>query len=194
VILAMTPFAPDKNLGKAYNEAMALLPADGWMIALDHDAALTTRDWRHQVAEAIAFRPDAGAFVACANRIGAFWQKAGNPDSHDMAEHRRFGAERLKVRTLLDVTDTMGFGGVAFATSKRAWEKAGGFVDGMLCVDHMYHFALRRAGLRVYLLEGWYVYHWRRAFGDDPSREWPRAQKCPCRGPEKEPKVRLQLP
>jgi GT2 family glycosyltransferase len=100
----------------------------------------------------------------------------------------------MRVRTLLDVTDTMGFGGVAFAISKRAWEKAGGFVDGMLCVDHHMHFALRRAGLRVYLLEGWYVYHWRRAFGDDPSSDWPRAEGCRCRGPEKAPTRRITLP
>lgn len=193
-LLCMTPFAPDMNLGGAYNAAMELLPADGWAFFMDHDAALTTRSWYAQVQEAIAFRPDAGAFVACSNRIGAFWQQAGNAENHDMRVHRNFGAERVKVRTLLDVTDTMGFGGVAFATSKRAWLAAGGFVPGMFCVDHQYHFALRRAGLRVYLLEGLYVYHWRRAFGDAPPADAPRADKCPCRGPEKNPHVRVSLP
>lgn len=198
MILAMTPFAPDMNLGGAYNAAMELLPDDGWAVMLDHDCALTTRAWHSQIEEAIRCRPDAGAFVACANRIGAFWQQVGDRNSHDMVQHRAFGAERLKVRTLLDVTDTMGFGGVAFATSKAAWRKAGGFVSGMLCVDHHYHFALRRAGLRVYLLEGWYVYHWRRGplpngQADDLPRDTPRAKGCPCRGPEKTPTHRVEL-
>lgn len=193
-ILAMTPFAPDMNLGRAYNEAMSLLPPDGWAVLLDHDAMLTTREWNRQVREAIAFMPDAGAFVATCNRIAAPWQKAGNPDSHDVAEHRRFGAERLKVRSLLDVTNTRGFGGVAFALSRRGWEKAGGFVDGMFCVDHRMHFALRDAGLRVWLLEGWYVYHWRRANGDGPPATAPYAKDCPCRGREPVPTVRVSLP
>jgi GT2 family glycosyltransferase len=194
VILAMTPFASDRNLGSAYNDAMRLLPADGWAVMLDHDAALTTRDWYRQVAEAIAFLPDAGAFVACTNRIAAPWQQVGDRNNHDMVHNRAFGSERMKVRTLLDVTDTQGFGGVAFAISRATWERVGGFVDGMLCVDHHMHFAIRRAGLRVYLLEGWYVYHWRRANGDDPSRDWPRAKDCPCRGPERNPTKRITLP
>lgn len=190
----MTPFAPDLNLGAAYNEAMAMLHPDDWALLLDHDACFTTREWNRQVREAIAFKPGAGAFVACTNRIAAPWQKAGDANCHDIAEHRRFGAERLKVRTLLDVTDTRGFGGVAFALSRRAWERAGGFADGMFCVDHKMHFALRDAGLRVYLLEGLYVYHWRRANGDGPPVDAPYAKGCPCRGPEREPSVRITLP
>ena len=74
LILAMTPFDEAANLGAAYNRAMALLPDDGWAVMLDHDAALTTREWHRQIAEAIAFKPDAGAFVACTNRIAAPWQ------------------------------------------------------------------------------------------------------------------------
>lgn len=194
MILCMTPFAEDLNLGKAYNEAMALLPEDGWAVFLDHDAAWTTRRWWHQVREAIDFRPDAGAFTAVTNRIAPRWQQVGDKDNHDIVRHRRYGAERTRVRTLLDITDTMGFGGVVIVISKRAWSGVGGFVDGMLCVDHRMHFALRDAGLRVYLLEGLYVYHWRRANGDELPKETPRAKDCPCRGREGMPTVRLQLP
>lgn len=193
-LLAMTPYAPDLNLGRAYNEAMALLPDDAWAVLMDHDIALTTREWYRQIHEAIAFRPDAGAFVAMTNRIAAPWQQIGNQLSHDIAHHRRFGEERLKVRTLLDITETNGFGGVLFCLSKRVWREVGGFLDGLLCVDHGMHFALQRAGRRVYLMENLYVYHWRRAQGDDPSRAWPRVESCPCRGTERMPTVRLQLP
>lgn len=199
LILAMTPFDAEANLGRAYNEAMALLPDDGWAVMLDHDCALTTRSWHAQIAEAIAFKPDAGAFVACTNRIAAPWQQVGDRNNHDMVHHRAFGAERLKVRSLLDVTDTQGFGGVAFAISKRTWDRIGGAPDGMLCVDHHLHFRCRKAGLRVYLLESWYVYHWRRGplangEADNLPRDTPRAADCPCRGPEKNPTVRIQLP
>ena len=33
----MVPFALDGNLGRAYNEAVALLPDDAWAVFLDHD-------------------------------------------------------------------------------------------------------------------------------------------------------------
>jgi hypothetical protein len=193
-LLAMTPFATDMNLGRAYNEAIELLPDDGWAVMLDHDAMWTTRTWHAQFAEAITRMPDAGAFVAMSNRIAPPWQQIGDRENHDMAQHRRFGTERLKVRTLLDVTETKGFGGVAFAVSKRAWRLAGGAADGMLCVDHSIHFGLRAAGLRVWLIEGLYVYHWRRAHGDHLPVTTPKVETCPCRGPEKVPCVRVELP
>lgn len=210
-LVTMMPFATDMNLGRAYNEAMALLPAGAWACFLDHDAMWTTRRWYHQLEEAIRFLPSAGAFVAVANRIGPRWQTAAATpemqrqlfgrvlsadwrDVHAVDAHRRFGAERMKTRTLLDATDTKGFGGVAFCISKDAWQRAGGFVDGMLCVDHGMHFALRRAGLRVYVLEGLYVYHWRRAYGDELPGDTPRAADCPCRGDELQPRTRVTLP
>lgn len=193
-IYAMTPFATDRNLGRAYNEAMALLPADAWACFLDHDAMLTTRQWYRQLEEAIACQPDAGAFAAMTNRIAAPWQQVGDRDNHDIAHHRRFGTERLKIRSLLDITETKGFGGVLMCVSKAAWREVGGFVDGLLCVDHQMHFALRRAGRRNYLIEGLYLYHWRRAYGDELPTETPRAANCPCRGPEPMPTVRWALP
>lgn len=192
----MTPYALDRNLGAAYNRAMTLIPDDDWMCFLDHDILLTTRDWYRQLVEAIAFKPDAGAFVAVTNRIDATWQRAAESDreNHDIGYHTRIGLARLQVRTLLDITDTKGFGGVCFALSKAAWREAGGFADGLLCVDHSIHFRLRAAGRRMYLHEGLYVYHRRRAFIGKLPDDTPRAANCPCRGDEPMPTDRLELP
>lgn len=196
MVLAMTPFALDRNLGRAYNEAMALLPSDGWAIFIDHDAMPTTREWYRQIVEAIAFKPDAGAFVAVTNRIDAVWQRAqeSDRDNHDIAHHTAVGVGRLQTRTLLDVTGTKGFGGVLFAVSKAVWARVGGFADGLLCVDHSLHFKLQAAGLKVWLHEGLYVYHRRRAFIGDLPADTPRVPHCPCRGPEPMPTERVTLP
>lgn len=197
VILAMTPFALDRNLGRAYNEAMAVLPDGGWSIFTDHDAIVgLTRDWFRLFAEAIAFRPDAGAIVAVTNRIDAAWQRADEADreNHDIGYHTRIALARATRRTLLDITDTKGFGGVCFAVSKAAWAESGGFADGLLCVDHSLHFRLQRCGRRVYLHEGIYVYHRRRAFIGPLPEDTPRAADCPCRGLEQMPTKRLTLP
>lgn len=190
----MMPFALDRNLGAAYNRAMDLIPEGEWACFLDHDMMLTTRQWYAQLVEAVTFRPEAGAFVAMTNRIGAFWQQTGDKQCHDIAAHREYGRQRMAVRSLLDITDTKGFGGVLFCLSKAAWREAGGFADGLLCVDHSIHFRLRAAGRRIYLMENLYVYHWRRAFGDELPADTPRAKDCPCRGPEPRPTTRIPLP
>lgn len=182
------------NLGRAYNMCMERLRDDDWGVLLDHDVALTTKAWYHQIAEAIAFRPDAGMFGAVTNRINAFWQQAGDPNNFDLEYHYAFGESRRRQRTLLDVTDTKGIGGVLLCLSKRVWQEVGGFKDGLLCVDHGMHFALRDRGYRVYLIEGLYLQHRRRAFGAELPEETPRAANCPCRGPEPLPIARLTLP
>lgn len=192
----LMPYALDRNLGAAYNRAMALLPDEDWACFLDHDMMLTTRDWYRQLVEAIAFYPEAGAFVAVTNRIDAVWQRAAeaDPDNHDIGYHTTIGLARQQRRTLLDITDTKGFGGVCFAISKAAWAEAGGFADGLLCVDHSIHFRLRAINRRIYLLESLYVYHRRRAFVGPLPPDTPRAAHCPCRGPEPMPSIRIPLP
>jgi hypothetical protein len=188
----------DRNLGREYNRYMHAIDDEDWMVFLDHDMQFTTKHWQDQIAEAIAFKPDAGAFTAVANRMGAPWQKVGGKEMeecHDMERHYAFGEDRVKVRTLLDVTETKGFGGVVIVLSKAAWRRAGGFADGLLCVDHSMFFALRSKGLRSYVIEGLYVYHRRRAFaGGELPKDTPRAANCLCRGDEKMPTVRLTLP
>jgi len=192
----MQPYSLTMNYGAALNEAMELIPEGAWACFLDHDAAWTTRDWYRQILEAIAFRPAAGLFTACTNRIAPRWQQAGERDCHDMAVHRKFGQQRAeRHRSLLDATDTKGIGGVVLVISKSNWRAMGGFADGMRCVDHLAHFAQRDLGHHVYVIESLYVYHARLTSGDSKlARESPVAANCPCRGPEQEPTVRIPLP
>lgn len=187
------PFRADANLGRAYNDFMLLLPADAWAIFLDHDAMPTTGKWHAQFSEAIAFKPDAGAFVAMTNRIASPWQRCGDPVSNDIAWHRQFGAERAKVRTLLDISDTKGFGGVMFAVSKAAWHECGGFADGFYCCDHSLFFRLQKIGRKVYLHEGIYVFHVRASSSARPPLVAPKVENCPCRGVESLPTQRVVL-
>lgn len=195
MIYTHVPYRTDANLGKAYNDFLSLLAPDDWAIFQDHDAIPTTGLWFHQFAEAIAFKPDAGAIVAMTNRIASPWQRCGDPVSNDYALHRAFGKERAKVRTLLDITDTKGFGGVMFAVSVAAWREVAGFAEGALgCTDHSLFFKLRAAGRRVWLAESIYAYHWRHFDSPDPTSAHPKVAGCLCRGREEMPTVRAALP
>ena len=194
-IFPMIPFREDKNLGRAYNDAMALLPDGAWAVMQDHDAMPTTPHWFRQFREAIEFLPDAGAIVAMTNRIASPWQRCGDPKINDIAWHRRFGAERASTRTLLDVTGTKGWGGVLFAVSRAAWASVGGFVEGGLgCTDHSLHFRLQKIGRKVWMHEGIYAYHWRHFGEPDPTSSAPKAANCPCRGAEQTPSHRIAIP
>lgn len=197
-LMAMTPFRADKNLGRAYNEAMALLPDGGWALLMDHDMHFTTTQWWHQCQSAIAAEPD-GTFTAVTNNIASKWQRvAPNLLTNHMTPegHRALGARLIENRNLLDVTDTAGIGGVVILISKWNWRLIGGFADGMFCVDHLMHYALRDLGRRVYLIEGLYVYHHRSSSSDrtfvGPVAVNPRTgRECHCRThPEPEPTMR----
>jgi hypothetical protein len=193
VILCMTPWDDDGNLGRAYNRSMELLGADDWAIFLDHDAMPTTGLWHRQFAEAIAFQPNAGAIVAMTNRIASSWQRCG-PAGDEVADHRAFGHALARTRMLADISGTKGFGGVFFAVSKRAWQEVGGFPSGLGCVDHGLHFGCQRIGRKVWMHTGIYAYHWRHRDEPDPTSTFPKAANCQCRGAESPPSVFVPLP
>lgn len=192
------PFRRDKNLGLACNEAMERVPDDGWGCLLDHDMMFTTPHWHAQIEEAIAARPEAGAFTCVTNRIASPWQQAREADairgSNDIDAHRKVGEARRAVRTLLDITSTKGFGGVVTVLNKAAWREAGGYADGMYCADHSMFFRLVDQGRRVYLIEGLYVFHLRASSGARPALVAPKVPNCPCRGVEIAPTERVALP
>jgi len=195
VIYVNVPYQSDANLGRAYNSFMELFAADDWAVFLDHDAMPTTGRWFRQFEEAIAFIPDAGAFVSMANRCARAWQRTGFRDSNDMAQHRAFGDSLTRRRTLLDISETRGWAGVCFAVSKSAWQECGGFADGLGCVDHSLHYRLRDIGRKVYMIEGLYLFHWRHFGGTDPTELHPKAPNCPCMSrPDVIPTDRLSLP
>lgn len=194
MIVTGIPFRADKNLGAANNDFMSRLGDDEWACLIDHDAALTTPYWHEQLEEAIAFRPDAGCFTACTNRIISPWQRPpGAPSGDDIVAHRRFGESRRAARSLLDITCTKGFGGVLTLISKRAWKTAGGYADGFYCCDHSIFFRLKDLGYRIYMIEGLYVYHVRASSSKVPPLPAPKVPNCPCYGPERVPTDRDRL-
>ena len=169
-ILTAIPYAPDWNLGAAYNSIMESLPADGWACLLDHDAMFTTPVWYRQLEDAISREPQ-GTFTAITNRIGQMdprWQliQGVDPDCHDIAFHRSIGQEMVEIPKLLDVTDEYHLmAGVMMLISKDSWISMGGFKPGLRGVDYAAHIALRNAGRRIFCIQGLYVYHWKRGDG-----------------------------
>lgn len=194
-IFPVMPFALDRNFGRACNETLAMLPAGSWAAIIDHDCMFTSPHWFAQMHEAIACKPDAGAFAVVTNRIASPWQKSteGVAAGDDIHAHRKIGEARRGVRTLLDITCTKGFGGVVTLVNRDAWAETAGYADGLFCIDHSIHFRLIEKGRRIYLIEGLYVYHLR-ASSSQRGPQVPKWLDCPCRGIEVQPRERVALP
>jgi len=172
-ILVTIPFAPDLDLGSAYNRTMAALPEGGWACLLDHDATFTTKAWYFQLQAAINFDPD-GTYTCVTNRFyqvreAPGWQaRYPYPDDHDLRNHRAFGKKQLVDTTVEDVTNSDHLArGLLILVSKKTWQAVGGFpAPGLLGVDWGWHLRLRRYGKPYYCVNGLYLYHWYRADGD----------------------------
>jgi len=172
-LIAFMPYANDRNLGRAYNEAMSLLPEDGWGCLIDHDVMFTTTEWHRQLTAAILAKPE-GCFSGVTNRIKSPYQRVPgvSAKNHDMAYHRKVGLKlALEKPRLLDVTeDPSGKdqtpAGFLMVLSKTAWREAGGFAEGLHYVDRVMWLSLKQAGRRLYIHKGVYLYHWHRAGGE----------------------------
>lgn len=174
--------SPDEGryIGKAYNRYMELVPDDSWVCFLDHDAMFTTANsqeglpnWQDQLHAVIQANPEYSCFSAMTNRIGNSEQRYVGIDqnNHDMNYHRQIGKRAYDQFTtsVKDVTNTHCISGVVMLVKKEAWKKVGGFKTdgspGVLGVDNDFHIRLKKAGLKIGLAKGVYVYHYYRADG-----------------------------
>jgi len=174
MIQTFIPYADDRNFGRACNEAMALLPEDGWGCILDHDVMFTTPEWHRQMSDAIRMEPDA-CFAAKTNRIKCPFQRVDvDIKNHDYSYHRKVGAALLKNPMLVDVTENERTpAGFFMLMSKKAWRDAGTFPEGLHYLDRMMWLALKASGHRILVIEGLYLYHWHRGAGEPIQRgEW----------------------
>lgn len=162
------PWTNEKDLGKAYNDFMRLIPNDDFACFIDRDAMFLTSFYGKQLNDIVNTYSDCGVFVAKANRIGCKWQREegmwneNNIDVHVLKSNQLQREKYINVSDVSDIKDPLG--GFLILISKKVWEEIGGFKEGlgMLGVDNELHYACKRYNKKVYLMEGVYLYHWYR--------------------------------
>lgn len=158
----------EKNLGKAYNDFMELLPDDAFALFLDHDIMLLTYGWYPYLEAVLKEHPDCGLFTCFTNRVNCRWQIASdaNQRSNDIKYHRQFAVHQnasFSPEQCIDVTHKKPcLSGFFILISKKVWKKIGKFKDGITGVDNDIHIKAREHGEKVMLIQGMYVYHWYR--------------------------------
>ena len=164
------PYEPG-CLGKSYNDIMR--DTKDWALILDHDVYVALNPhWYTMCQEAIEKVGHAAGWITCkTNRIGTTSsQRYRNPDypyckdPDDIVYHTTVAHRLYKQygNTLIDFTKTGQFSGFFILTHKEAWSKAGGFVEipgKFLGIDTAYYRAVRKAGYKLILMPGLYVYH-----------------------------------
>lgn len=159
----MIPYSLEKNLGKAYNEAMARLGDDDWGCLCDIDTCFLTPD-AGVILENYAERfPDAGILTCYTNRVSPLSipqllkgrvDEDGNIRMHvKLAEKQR---NYLYQATEID----RDISGMVMMISKRFWMQHR-FTEDLKClgVDTEYNRRIRAAGAKILRMDGLYVLH-----------------------------------
>ena len=162
----ISPYRTDKNLGKAYNEAMRLIPDDDWACIKDIDTCFLTPDAGNIMHEYILRFPEAALFTCFTNRVSQLSNMqlltGMISEVSDMRIHARY-AEQQK-RKLYRATVIEGtISGMLMLISKKQWLEMP-FIENDAClgVDTEYSRRLHANGKTILRMDGLYIFHFYR--------------------------------
>lgn len=191
MILDIIPYSTEKNLGKAYNEAMALAPDDSHVCLRDGDTCWLTPDYGVHIAEYVRLYPD-DVLTCWTNRINEKAEQQskryiltqGSNIEQSMRDVRHIdshirAAEQYK-KDLYQVTPIHGFvSGFCLIVPKKVWLKHK-FAEkqvysdrgptNMLGVDNDFTNRIRAAGIQVLRMDGIYIWHTYRLITGDNDK------------------------
>lgn len=161
------PYCPEKNLGRAYNQAMSNLPEGDWACFIDYDVMLLTPDAGkilHDYATLMTKNEDRSEILLTC------WTNRIHPKAHmqlytgevqDNADVRTHIKEANDAKKYLyNVTRIReNISGFLMLIHKSMWEKQKFIEDGCLGVDTEYSKALKARGSKIFRMDGLYVWH-----------------------------------
>jgi GT2 family glycosyltransferase len=164
-IWCFTPFTPDKNLGKAYNEYCELVPNDDdWIIIKDADVMFLTPDFLELLTDHIKDHPNTGIFTCLTNRIGSPAQLYGGKISEnaDIKHHRKI-AMSIKDNKTSKLCNHV-ISGMMMCFKKSTWRKVGGFPEDkiFLGVDYGFSRKVLNDGMVIRIMTNIYIFHYYR--------------------------------
>lgn len=157
------PFAEDKNLGRAYNQAFAGLPAEDWVCLIDHDVLFLTPDAINLMHEYTRSYPDTGIFTCYTNRIHPLskeqllnGQVSDNTcmDYHMQIAYnqKRFGLGVSEIKHIIS--------GFLMLVKVETWQSIKFSEHGKcLGVDNDFSQKILDSGKKIYRMDSIYVWH-----------------------------------
>lgn len=162
MIFDITPFRTDKNIGKAYNERIAILPKETWIIIRDADCMYLTPDYG-KVIEDIIMRYGAlyDIIGAVTNRLGSDEMCYGGKfsDNMDIRHHIEIANDVKHDTGIKEVDICAGF---FMMFKKSTWEKVGGFSENILdapYTDKRFCAKIKVNGGKIGIAQNLYLFH-----------------------------------
>lgn len=162
-IHVVTPFALDKNLGKAYNEAFERCPEEDWLCITDHDVLFLSPNSIKILHQYALIYPKVGLFTCRTNRIHPLavnqlhFEDPSGIDSIKFWQEEAQGLEN-KLPQFTEVTKEIS--GFLMMISKRTWNEVKFRETGeCLGVDNAFCWDLISKGKSIYIMEALLVWH-----------------------------------
>jgi len=164
-----TPYNNEKDLIKAYNGFMKLIPDNSWALFRDADTLFLDSHYNELFEQAIINNPDTLCFTGTTNRINNKKQLHNEYEGDDINIHRKI-AKKLRqeyANTYENLTPPNYLSGFCILINKSIWKKINGFKpwnnkSRILGVDNRLHKDLIAHNESVKVIKGLYMYHWYR--------------------------------
>lgn len=158
----LSPYRTDKNLGKAYNEAISLLPEEDWVCLRDWDTMPLLPDTFNRIEKYVELYPDAGLLTCYTNRIHPLspqlhsYQPSENTNILAHIEIAK-GLLRFEFKATEIHSHVSGF---LMVLSVKTWKEFP-FIEngGCLGVDTDLWRRLKAAGKKMLRMDSIYVFH-----------------------------------
>lgn len=156
MIYYSSPYRTDKNIGKANNDFIKLLPDDSWVCITDADTCFLNPDYGSRIEEIVNKYGKEFDLIGClTNRIGSPHQQYnGFDDNLDMMHHYNIAKSKLNDKMIPG--EVAGF---FMLFSKATWDRAGGFIENRITADKLFNKSIKRMGGKVGVYQGLYIFH-----------------------------------
>lgn len=188
----LVPYAVNKSIATAYNEAIARVTGFEWILLTDADVMFLTPDYGHLIAQVIRENPRAGLITCFTNRVGPTRQRTpeGIMSEPSLLKLREMALEHRRKFGAAVSTITPPVSGMFLLFHKKTWEAVGGFKgEGMLGVDWRFSKEIHAAGLPILRMDGLFVAHFYRLdsgarnlahLRDPAGQPAPESRPCPA--------------
>ncbi len=161
MIHVCTPYATDKNLGRAYNQAVRDCSAE-WICVIDHDVMFLTPDAITIMHKYVELYPTTGLFTCFTNRIHplAKAQLLGDVSDNDSVRFHQAIANNQKIEFPRITEISQPISGFLMLFSRKTWSRIKFRETGeCLGVDNQFSGDILAAGLSILRMDALYVWH-----------------------------------
>lgn len=156
----LTPYRSDKNLGKAYNDAMRLIPDGDTAVLMDIDVMFLLPEQPSMIEWHVLSRPDA-VLTCYTNRISdkspQLYKGITNPVA-DIREHIDIAERVARNKTIMPVSRCIS--GFLMVVPKSVWQRVPFPETGKcLAVDTVWSRQVLAKGIHIGLMTDIYVWH-----------------------------------